>query len=327
MRTTLICLCVAILALALSACGGDAATGDSPKTEFISIGTGSQTGVYYPTGSRIAELVNGGSDEHGVKASAETSDGSVFNINAVVNGKMEFGLAQSDRQFQAVKGQAEWDGKPQDSLRAVCSLHPEVVHLVAVAEAADLAALKGRKVSVGNAGSGQRQNAIDVLTSVGIDPENDISAEGFTAAESPSMLQDGRIDAFFYTVGLGAAAITEATTGTRQVRLLPIVGAESLLEKYPYFSATTIPAGTYPKAADGDKDVPSVGMLTTLVTSTAVSDEVVYQVTKTIFSKLDELKAAHPALAGLEAKAMVSGLSAPIHAGAQRYFDEAGIQP
>jgi TRAP transporter TAXI family solute receptor len=319
-------LAITLTVLVLAACGGQSETvaGADAGTaaRFISIGTGSTTGVYYPVGGAVAQLVNAAGDQHGIKASHESTGGSVYNIRAVLAGDLEFGLAQSDRQFQAVNGQAEWEGEPQDRLRAVCSFHPEVVTLVADAAITDLAALQGQRVNLGNAASGQRQNAIEILQTLGLDPEADIQPESLNIAEAPGMLQDGRIDAFFFTVGHPNGAITEVTTGARPVRLLPITGVDSLLAKYPYYSVTTIPAETYPKAVDGDQAVASIGMLTTLVTAAEVDADVVYAVTKAIFTNLEQLKSLHPALNGLSPEGMRSGLTAPLHPGAQRWFDE-----
>lgn len=296
-----------------------------PKTVFVQFGTGGETGVYYPVGGAIAALVNETTQDSGLRAAHEPTKGSVYNINNVLSGGLQFGLAQSDRQFQAVKGEAEWTGKPQAELRFVCSLHPEVITVVAEASITSVAELKGRRVNIGDPGSGQRQNAIDLLQSLGLDPDKDIASEGIKAAEAARVLQDGRIDAFFYTVGHPNGAISEVTAGTRKVRLLPVLGGEGLLARYPFYARVEIPAGTYPDAVDGAKAVPSIGMLTTLVTSSAVAEPTVYAVTRTIFTGLQRLRAAHPALRGLNAEAMLGGRTAPFHPGAERYLREAGL--
>jgi uncharacterized protein len=316
--------------LFLAACGcspDPAAPPAAPevKTVFVQIGTGGETGVYYPVGGAIATLVNDTTATSGLRAAHEPTKGSVYNINNVLSGGLQFGLAQSDRQYQAVKGEAEWAGKPQADLRFVCSLHPEVITVVADAAIADINGLKGKRVNIGDPGSGQRQNAIEMLQSLGIDPEKDIAAEGIKAAEAARVLQDGRIDAFFYTVGHPNGAISEVTAGTRKVRLLSITGGDALLARYPFYARVEIPAGTYPDAVDGDKAVSSIGMLTTLISSAAVPDETVYTVTKAIFTGLDRLRAAHPALRGLTAEGMLAGRSAPFHPGAERYLREAGL--
>lgn len=297
------------------------------KTQFVTIGTGGITGVYYPTGGAIAKMVNKKKKEYGIRATVESTGGSVFNVNAVMNGDLEFGVVQSDRQFQAVQGLAEWKDKgPQEDLRAVFSIHPESVTLVAAVDAGinDIKDLKGKKVNIGNPGSGQRQNAIDALDAVGINYEKDLKAESIKASEAASLLQDGRIDAFFYTVGHPSGSIKEATSGARKVRLATITGVDTLLKKYPYYAKATIPASNYP-GAQNDKDIETFGVKATFVTSVKVSDDVVYAVTKEVFDNFEDFKKLHPAYATLTKENMLEGLSAPMHPGALKYFKEAGL--
>lgn len=297
------------------------------KTTFVTIGTGGITGVYYPTGGAIAKMVNKKKKEYGIRATVESTGGSVFNVNAVMNGDLEFGIVQSDRQYQAVNGLAEWEGKgPQKDLRAVFSIHPESVTLVAADDSGikDIKDLKGKTVNIGNPGSGQRQNSIDALESAGIDPEKDLKAESVKASEAPGLLQDGRIDAFFYTVGHPSGAIKEATSGARKVHFVSITGIDKLLAKYPYYAKSVIPISMYP-GAQNDKDVETFGVKATLVTSAKVPDEVVYAITKEVFENFDEFKSLHPAYANLTKESMLEGLSAPIHPGAMKYFKEAGL--
>lgn len=297
------------------------------ETRFATIGTGGVTGVYYPAGGAIAKMVNKTRGEHGIRVAVESTAGSVFNVNAVISGDLDFGIVQSDRQYQAINGLADWEEKgPQESLRAIASLHPEAVTLVAAEDAGveTLEDLRGKRVNIGNPGSGQRGNAIDVLTAAGIDWREDIRAEGLKAAECAKMLQDGRIDAFFYTVGHPAGAITEATAGRRTIRIVPIAGMESLLERAPYYAETTIPSALYPNAANTE-DVATIGVMTTFVTSADVPDDVVYTVTKALFENLEGFKEQHPAFAILTREGMLRGLTAPLHTGARRYFLEAGL--
>lgn len=297
------------------------------KTQFVTIGTGGITGVYYPTGGAIAKMVNKKKKEYGIRATVESTGGSVFNVNAVMNGDLEFGVVQSDRQFQAVQGLAEWKDKgPQEDLRAVFSIHPESVTLVAAVDAGinDIKDLKGKKVNIGNPGSGQRQNSIDALNAVGINYEKDLKAESIKASEAASLLQDGRIDAFFYTVGHPSGSIKEATSGARKVRLATITGVDTLLKEYPYYAKATILNSLYP-GAQNDKDVETFGVKATFVTSVKVSDDVVYAITKEVFDNFDDFKKLHPAYATLTKENMLEGLSAPIHPGAMKYFKEAGL--
>lgn len=297
------------------------------KTQFVTIGTGGITGVYYPTGGAIAKMVNKKKKEYGIRATVESTGGSVFNVNAVMAGDLEFGVVQSDRQYQAVKGLAEWKDKgPQEDLRAVFTIHPESVTLIAAVDAGikDIKDLKGKKVNIGNPGSGQRQNAIDALEAVGLNYETDLQAEAIKASEAASLLQDGRIDAFFYTVGHPNGSIKEATSGARKVAFATITGVDALLAKYPYYAKSVIPVSQYP-GAQNDKDVETFGVKATFVTSAKVPDEVVYAVTKEVFDNFEDFKKLHPAYGVLTKENMLEGMSAPIHPGAMKYFKEAGL--
>jgi uncharacterized protein len=314
-------------------CGpsGEKATSEAPakaKTTFITIGTGGITGVYYPTGGAIAKIVNKKKDVYGIRCTVESTGGSVFNVNAVMAGDLQFGVVQSDRQFQAINGLAEWKDKgKQEDLRAVFSIHPESITLVAAVDADinDIADLKGKRVNIGNPGSGQRQNSLDALEAVGINYEADMNAEGIKASESASLLQDGRIDAFFYTVGHPSGSIKEATAGARKVRFASITGIDSLLAKYPYYARAYIPVKLYP-GAENTENVDTFGVKATFVTSAKVSDDVVYAVTKEVFDNFDAFKKLHPAYAVLTKEGMLEGLSAPLHPGALKYYKEAGLK-
>jgi len=307
--------------------GGTPTTAQA-KTTFITIGTGGITGVYYPTGGAIAKMVNEKRKEYGIRATVESTGGSVFNVNAVMSGDLDFGVVQSDRQYQAMNGLAEWkDAGPQKDLRAVFSIHPESITLVAAVDKGikSITDLKGKTVNIGNPGSGQRQNSIDALEAVGIDYEKDLQAEGIKAAESAGLLQDGRIDAFFYTVGHPNGSIMEATSGKRKVRFASITGVDKLLAKYPYYAPAIIPIELYPNA-DNKEDVQTFGVKATFVTSAKVTDKVVYAITKEVFENFEEFKKLHPAFQVLTKTNMLEGLSAPIHPGAMKYYKEAGLK-
>lgn len=307
--------------------GGESEAGGG--TQFVTIGTGGVTGVYYPTGGAISRMVNAKSDEYNIRASVESTAGSVYNINSVLNGDLEFGIAQSDRQYQAMMGMAEWESSgPQEKLRSVFSIHPESITLIAGAEtgAMNIADLKGLRVNIGNPGSGQLQNSQDVLAAVGIDVDSDIHAEQVKAVESPGLLQDGRIDAFFYTVGHPNGNITEATSGRIPVRILDITGPgiDQLISDLPYYAVSTIPASLYPQSAN-TSDATTIGVKATLVTSSDVSDDIVYAITKEVFENFEDFKSLHPAYQVLTKESMLQGLSAPLHPGAVRYYEEAGL--
>lgn len=318
---------VALAAVALAVTGITPVTATA-ATKYLTIGTGGVTGVYYPTGGAIARIVNKKKAEYGMRLTVESTGGSVFNINAIMEGDLEFGVVQSDRQYQAFNGSpdSEWDGKPQKNLRALFSVHPESITLCAAVDAGinSVMDLKGKRVNIGNPGSGQRQNSIDALTALGIDYEKDIQAESLKAAEAPGMLQDGRLDAFFYTVGHPSGAFKEATSGTRKVQFIEVKLPASFYEKFSYYAPSVVPVmGNYPGAAN-KSDVASFGVKATFVTSSKVKDKYVYGLVKEIFENFDDFKKLHPAYAVLTKENMLQGLSAPLHPGALKYYKEMG---
>ncbi len=320
-KISVVLAAIFVFSLALTGCG-------SKGGKFVTIGTGGVTGVYYPTGGAISKMINAKSKEYSIRASVESTGGSVYNINAVVGGDLEFGIAQSDRQFQAVKGLAEWKDKgPQSKLRSVFSIHPEALTLVASVKSGikTIKDLKGKKVNLGNPGSGQLQNSKDALSAFGLD-EKSVKAEYIKAVEAAGLLQDEKIDAFFYTVGHPNGSIKEATSGRIKVRLVDIAGKEldGLISKYPYYARALIEIKNYPSAAN-KKDVNTLGVKATLVTSSDVSADVVYAITKEVFENLDKFKELHPAYSVLTKQNMLEGLSAPVHPGAAKYYKEAGL--
>ena len=320
-------LIITIIALAILI--GIALTGTQGQDKnFVTFGTGGITGVYYPTGGAISKLVNNEQETYNIKAAVASTGGSVFNINAVLAGNLEFGVVQSDRQYEAYNGLAEWESKgPQKDLRSVFSIYPEAVTLVASTQSAvnSVADLRGKRVNLGNVGSGQLQNALTVLEVSGLS-EDDLRAEKVKAAEAPGLLQDGRLDAFFYTVGHPNGNIKEATSGRIPVRIVPITGPgiEKLVAENPFYSTTSISAKMYPQAVN-TTDIPTFGVMATLVTAEDIPEDIVYAVTKEVFENLDEFKNFHPAFTSITAESMLKGLSAPLHKGAVRYYKEAGL--
>ncbi len=333
MRKALILSLALAVCLSLVGCGPseqaqDAGPSAKPKATFVTIGTGGITGLYYPTGGAIAKIVNEKRSTYGIRCTVESTGGSVFNVNAIMAGDLDFGVVQSDRQYQAVNGLEEWSQKgKQEDLRAVFSIHPEAITLVAAVDAGikDISDLKGKRINIGNPGSGHRQNSIDALKAVGIDHEKDLVAEGIKASEAPGLLQDGRIDAFFYTVGHPNGNIKEATAGKRKVRFASITGIDALLSRYPYYQKADIPISLYP-SAENESNIETFGVKATFVTSAKVPETVVYAITKEVFENFDDFKKLHAAYQLLTKESMLAGLSAPIHAGAMRYYKEVGLK-
>jgi TRAP transporter TAXI family solute receptor len=300
------------------------------KRRYVTIGTGVVSGVYHPTGGAIAKIVNNKSKLYNIRFSVESTAGSVENINAIMAGEMEFGVVQSDRQYQAINGLAEWSATgPQRALRSVFTVHSET-HVLTASENSGIMKvedLAGKAVGVGNPGSGQRQNFIDILAEYGMSHKDLGRAEGLKVGEASKMLQDGRIDAFVYTVGHPADIFKEATSGRIKVRFVPFKPAKikSLIHKYPYYVQAGIPVSYYPGVLN-TADVPTFAVKATVVTRADVDEDLVYAVTKEVFENFSSFKNMHPAYKTLTPKNMLKGMSAPIHPGAMRYYKEAGLQ-
>jgi len=319
---------VLVLLLMSAALFANGSSEGGNQRSYVTIGTGGVTGVYYPTGGAISKMVNKKSDEYNLKVTVESTGGSVYNVNAIMSGDLEFGIVQSDRQYQAYNGTADWEGNPQEKLRAVFSIHPESSSLLAADDSGieTIYDLADKIVNIGNPGSGHRGNATDALTAVGYDLENDLRAEGIKAAEAASALQDGRIDAYFYTVGHPNGSFKEATSGARSAHFVSIAGPEidAMIAEKPYYAKSIIPVSNYPGASNTE-NVPTFGVKATFCTSADVSDDVVYAIVKEVFENFEEFKTLHPAYAILTKEDMLTGLSAPLHPGAVKYFKEAGL--
>jgi len=293
---------------------------------FITIGTGGVTGVYYPAGGAICRLVNRDRAKHGLRCSVESTGGSVANVNLLKSGEIEFGVAQSDVQFNATKGEGQFqkDGAMGD-LRAVFALHPEPFTVVARKEAniTKFEDFKGKRFNVGNPGSGTLASMNELLAAMGWKMSDFGLASELRPDEHGPALCDGKIDGFFYAVGHPSANIQDPTTicGAKLVSLTgPAV--DKLVKDKPYYAMATIPGGMYP---NNPNPTTTYGVQATIVSSAKVPADVVYVVVKTVFDNLDEFKKLHPALAHLKPEDMVkNGLSAPLHEGAARYYKEKG---
>jgi TRAP transporter TAXI family solute receptor len=294
---------------------------------FITIGTGGQTGVYYQVGGAVCRLVNRNTGEHGIKCT-HTTGGSVDNINGIRNGDLDFGVAQSDWQYHAYNGTRPDtlpDGK-FDDLRAVFSVHPEPFTVVSRADAnlKTFDDLKGKRVNIGNPGSGQRATMEVVMEKMGWTKADFALASELQSAEQAAALCDNKIDAFVFTVGHPAGNIEEAAT-TCDVTFATVKNAtiDQLVADNPFYAYATIPAGMYKGL---DEDVTVFGVGATFISSTKTSDEVVYQVVKAVFENFDRFRRLHPAFANLTKEDMISkNISAPLHDGAVKYYKEAGL--
>ena len=316
-----------ILTSTLVAAGLAATSFSTQAQEFITIGTGGVTGVYYPTGGAICRLVNANRDEHGIRCSVESTGGSIYNLNTIRAGELDMGVVQSDWQYHAYNGTSRFeDDGPFRELRAVFSVHPEPFTVVARRDAniQHFEDLKGKRVNVGNPGSGQRGTMEVLMDAYGWTMSDFKLASELKPAEQSKALCDNKVDAMVYTVGHPSGSIQEATTACDTV-LVEVSGdvVNKLVEENGYYRTATIPGGMYP---GNPEDTLTFGVGATFVSSTNSSPDVVYQVVKAVFENFDTFTRLHPAFEILKKEEMITdGLSAPLHDGAKRYYEEAGL--
>jgi TRAP transporter TAXI family solute receptor len=296
-------------------------------TEYVTIGTGGVTGVYYPLGGSICRLVNKGKKEHGVRCSVESTGGSVYNINTIRAGELEMGVAQSDWQYHAYKGDSKFKSKGAfKDLRAIFSVHGEPFTVVARADSGikNFDDLKGKRVNIGNPGSGQRGTMEVVMDAKGWSKSDFKLASELKASEQSKALCDNKIDAMVYVVGHPSGSIKEATT-TCASKLVTVADStiDKIVKNNDYYKYTTVPGGMY---KGNPNDIKTFGVAATFVTSAKVSEKVIYAVVKSVFENFDTFKKLHPAFRHLTKKDMIhNGNSAPLHRGAIKYYKEAGL--
>ncbi len=296
------------------------------QQKFVTIGTGGVTGVYYAAGGAICRLMNKERAKHGIRCSVESTGGSVYNVNTIKAGELDFGVAQSDVQYNAVKGQAQFkDGGAHADLRAVFSVYPEALTVLSRKEAGikKFEDFKGKRFNVGNPGSGTRDTVMKLLDTLGMKTGDFSLTSELKPDEHGAALCDNKIDGFAYVVGSPAANIQDPTT-TCGAKLVPITGpaVDKLVKDFPYFATATIPGGMYPGNPDAVK---TFGVMASFVTSAKVPDAVVHAMVSAVFENFEEFKKLHPAFANLDPKDMISsGMSAPLHPGAVKYYKEKG---
>ena len=295
------------------------------QQKFVTIGTGGVTGVYYAVGGAVCRLMNKNRAETGLRCSVESTGGSVFNVNAIKAGELDFGLAQSDVQFNAAKGEGQFKGNADPDLRAIFSVHPEPFTVLARPDAGvkKFADFKGKRFNIGNPGSGTLLSMEELLKQLGWTKADFSLAAELKADEQGTALCDNKIDGFFYGVGHPSAAIQDPTIACG-AKLISLTGpaVDALIKGHPYYAKATIPGGMY---ANNPEPTETYGVLATVVTSAKVSDATVYALVKAVFDNFDEFKKLHPAFAVLDPKAMITnGLSAPLHPGAVKFYKEKG---
>ena len=315
MKKFLSVMLVLTLMLILAACG------DASSASKMTMGTGGTSGTYYAFGGVLGQYIK---NHAGIEVNVVSTDGSKANIESIDAGDYQLGTVQSDVMAYAWAGTRSFESTGKiDSFRVVAGLYAESVQLVTMDPAIkSVADLKGKAVSIGAPGSGVYFNATDVLAAAGL-TENDIKAQYMSFADSADGLKDGKIDAAFIVAGAPTAAITELCT-TNSAYLVPIDGdiAAKLMADCPFYTAYTIPAGTY---AGQDADVDTVTVKATLIVSASASEDDVYNLTKAIFENTDAIAKENGKGAELSIENATSGMSAPFHAGAAKYFAEKGV--
>lgn len=328
----------AVLALSLVACGSSdtatttaAAGGDTqaeasseaaavPVTGKMTMGTGGTSGTYYAFGGVLGQYIK---NYGGIDVTVVATDGSKADIQGIDAGDYQLGTVQSDVMAYAWTGTKAFDGEPLNTFRVVGGLYAETVQLVTMdPEIKSPADLKGKAVSIGAPGSGVYFNAMDVLKSAGL-TENDIKAQYLSFADSAEGLKDGKIDAAFMVAGAPTPAITELMT-TNDAYLVPIEGeyAEKIMADCPYYTELAIPAGTYPKQ---EEDINTVTVKATLIVSADASEDDVYNLTKAVYENVEAISGEHAKGAELSIENATTGMTAPFHAGAAKYFEEKGV--
>lgn len=304
-----------------------AQVGSAVADSFITIGTAGVTGVYYPAGGAICRLVNRSRKDHGIRCTVESTSGSIYNLSALKNEQMEIGIAQSDWVYHAMKGtEAFKDAGTSPKLRALFSLHSEPFTVLVGKDSGiqNFDQIRGRRVNIGNVGSGGRASMEKVMAKKGWRISDLKVASELRPADQGHALCDGKVDAVIYTAGHPNAMVQDVTMECG-ARIINVSGKDidELLKDNPFYSVTTIPAGMYPANPD---PVETFGAKALVVTTSDLPDETAYQVVKAVFDNLDDFKTLHPVFATLEEHAMLSeGIVIPFHNGALKYFKEKGL--
>jgi len=327
MKRSLALLLVAVLAMfAFAGCsapaeeGGEAAA--PAETVFVNIGTGGTAGTYFPLGGAFAEIWN--NKIEGINATAQSTGASVANINLLKDGKVEVVIVQNDVAWYASRGEVMFDGDKFEEIRGLATMYAEPLQIVTTdPEIKTVADLKGKKIAVGAIGSGVEANARQIIAAAGMDFENDIDAKFLSFSEASSGLKDKQVDAAFLTAGIPTAAIQDLSA-QHEVTVVAIEGAvaEKLLTDYKFFTEFTVPANTYKGQTE---DVQTLTVKSMLAVSSNLDEDLAYELTKQIYENHDRVVAAHNVGKYIVAETANDGMSVELHAGAAKYFKEAGV--
>ena len=312
--TKVLTLCLALAALVVAGCGQD-----TVEKKYINIATGGTAGTYYPIGGAIAEILN--KNISGMNASAQATGATVSNINMIYAEDADLAIVQNDIIYYAVHGTEMFSDKEVKNIRGIASLYPETCQFVTLESSGikSVEDLRGKRVAVGAAGSGAEANARQILEVYGM-TYNDIEPQYLSFAEGANALMAGNVDAAFLTAGYPTASVNDIAA-KNTIRLLPVEDGfiDALIEKYPFYTKTVIPAGTY---QGFDEDVSSVSVMAMLVASSELDDKLGYAITKAIFTNTDRLESAHAVGKFITKETAKDGMPIELNAGAVRFYDE-----
>ncbi len=325
-------MATAMTAVLMTGCGqekagsADAGAKDAPtEAKFITIGTGGVTGTYYPTGGAICRMMKDKKADTGIRCSVESTGGSVYNVNTIKAGELDFGISQSDTAYQAYNGEGKFKEAPVKELRSVMAIYPELLALVVRKDSgiASLADIKGKKINIDVPGSGTRMTAEEVFKASGISVDDLALANELKSSEGPTMLKDKKVDGYFGMFGHPTANIKDAANSV-DIALVPIdgEGVDKMVAEYPYYAKGTISADFYKGI---EKDVPSIGVKAVLVTRENMPENAVTALTEAILDNFDEFKESHPAYKTITKESLLDGLAVPQHPAAKAVFEAKGI--
>lgn len=291
--------------------------------KLVTIASGWVVGVYFPLAGALSRIAHEKLPD--IKITVESSGASVANAKLIGSGDADMAILQNDIAFYALKGVKPMFDKAIPNMRGIASLYPEHCQIQARKDAkiGSPKDLKGKRVCVGPLGSGTEQNAIQILEAYGLTFGDLSRVERLTATESADYLKDGRIDAAFYTVGVGASGLLDVAMMI-DTMIVPIDSAHAdlLIKKYPFYSKANVPKGVYKGT---DRDVPTVAVLAILVTRAELEEDIVYRITKVMFENIKDIERAHAKGKEVRLETATVGMPIPLHPGAEKYFKEVGV--
>lgn len=307
---------ILVAAVMLASCSKNA------KKDYI-LATGGTGGTYYPFGGAIANIWN--TKVENMNVTAQATGASAENLRLINKGEAEYAIVQNDVMDYAYNGTDLFAGEKLANIMTIGTLYPEVVQIAVSKDSGikSVADFKGKRISVGDAGSGVEFNAKQIMEGYGL-TFDDIKKSNLSFKESAEGIQNGTLDGCFVTAGVPNAALQELAF-TAGLTLVPVDGeaAKKICEKYGYYTQTTIPGGTYKGT---DDDTPALAIKATLAVNSKLDEQTVYEMTKALFENLNELATAHAKGKEVSAKAAVTGVSVPFHPGAKKYFKEIGLE-